>query len=296
MTLKKICCVCPVCSDDNSRFVLRSDADVYQCPSCSHVFSDPASITHSEKYTNDYYESEHKNWFENPDIKLFSWIQSVLPETVKSILDVGCGKGAFLGYIKDNCPSIKRLVGVDYSPNKSTPEIEFITGDAAHLPGNEKFDAVVSLAVIEHVHDPVGFAHILAERCKAGGYVVTMTVNNSSLLYRMARVMHRCGMVTPAARLYSLHHLQHFTISSLRSTLERAGLEIITTRNHNPPFAAIDLPSNNFVKRCVFTVGLIGLLFLGSLSGMAYLQTVVARRINGNGATAVAEHVSKLLL
>ena len=272
-------CVCPICSAENPRFVLRSDADIYRCSSCYHVFSDPASITRNEKYAKEYYESEHKNWFDNPDINLFSWINSVLPKTTESILDVGCGNGAFLRYIKDNAPSIKRLVGVDYSLNKSIPEIEFITGDAANIPGNEKFDVVVSLAVIEHVHDPVDFARILAERCKVGGDVVTMTLNNSSLLYRIARVMHRCGMVTPAARLYSLHHLQHFTISSLRSTLERAGLNIIATRNHNPPFAAIDFPSNNFVKRCVFIVGLIGLLFLGSLSGMAYLQTVVARRV-----------------
>jgi 2-polyprenyl-3-methyl-5-hydroxy-6-metoxy-1,4-benzoquinol methylase len=279
MIMKKIYSVCPVCSDDNPRFVLRSDVGVYQCPSCSHVFSNPAAITHYEKYEKDYYELMHKNWFENPNLKLFSWIQSVLPDTVKSILDVGCGNGMFLRYIKDNAPAIKRLVGVDYSPNKSIPGIEFITGDAANIPGNEKFDAVINLAVIEHVQDPVGFAHILSERCKVGGYVVTMTVNNSSLLYRIARLMHRCEILTPAVRLYSSHHLQHFTISSLRSTLEQAGLEIIATRKHNPPFAAIDFPSLNFIERCVFTVGLIGLLFFSSLSGMPYLQTVVARRV-----------------
>ena len=170
-------------------------------------------------------------------------------------------------------------MGVDFSINKSTPEIEFITGDVTNMPGNEKFDVIVSLAVIEHVHDPVNFARILAQRCRIGGYLVIMTVNNSSLLYRIARVMHRCGVVTPAARLYSSHHLQHFTVNSLRSSLERAGLEIMSTRNHNPPFAAIDFPSNNFIKRFVFAAGLTGLLFLGSLSGMAYLQTVFARRV-----------------
>jgi 2-polyprenyl-3-methyl-5-hydroxy-6-metoxy-1,4-benzoquinol methylase len=277
--LNKICCVCPVCSDDNPRFVLRSDADIYRCTSCSHVFSDPSAITHYEKYEKDYYELMHKNWFENPNLKLFSWIQSVLPDTVKSILDVGCGNGAFLRYIRDNAPSVKRLVGVDYASNETTHKIEFITGDVAHIPGNEKFDTVVSLAVIEHVHDPVGLAHILAERCKAGGYVVTMTVNNSSFLYRIARLMYRCGILTPAVRLYSSHHLQHFTVGSLRSTLERAGLKIITTRKHNPPFASIDFSSDNFIERCMFTVGLLGLLFLSSLSGTAYLQTVVARRV-----------------
>jgi 2-polyprenyl-3-methyl-5-hydroxy-6-metoxy-1,4-benzoquinol methylase len=104
----------------------------------------------------------------------------------------------FLRYIRDNAPFVRRFVGVDYASNETTPEIEFITGDAAHIPGNEKFDAVVSLAVIEHVQDPVGLAHILSERCKVGGQVVTMTVNNSSLLYRTARLMHRCGILTPA--------------------------------------------------------------------------------------------------
>lgn len=270
---------CPVCSEAHCKYVLSGEADIYRCPACSHVFSDPASITHDQHYTAGYYEVSHKNWFENPDIKLFSWIRSVLPETVKSVLDVGCGNGAFLRYIKGHSPATLRLVGVDYSPNVSTPEIEFIAGDAANMPGSEKFDAVVSFAVIEHVHDPVGFARILAARCKVGGYVVTMTVNDSSLLFRVARRMHGWGMVTPAARLYSSHHLQHFTRDSLRFTLERAGLNIFTARNHNAPFAAIDLPSASLVQRSVLTAGLVGLLFLGSLSGTAYLQTVVARRL-----------------
>lgn len=276
--LKKTSCACPVCAAENSLFILRSDADIYQCPSCSHVFSDPASITDAEQYGPDYYESAHKNWFEHPNIQLFSWIHSALPGTLTSILDAGCGKGAFLKHSKGKVPTLQRVVGIDYSPNEPVPGIEFLIGDASNMSGDEMFDAVTSLAVIEHVPDPVGFARVLAARCKKGGFVVVMTVNNGSLLYRMARIMYRLRMKTSASRLYSSHHLQHFTIQSLRSTLERAGLEIIATRIHNSPLAAVDIPSGNVVKRTVFTMGLVGLSFLGAVTGTAYLQTVVARR------------------
>ena len=194
------------------------------------------------------------------------------------MLDVGCGNGAFLKYLSQNAPSIKRLVGVDYSPNETTPEIEFFTGDAADIPGNETFDAVVSLAVIEHVPDPVAFANLLAERCNSGGYVVVMTVNDGSIVYRMARMMYGLGMIAPASRLYSSHHLQHFTLGSLQSTLARAGLDIITKHTHNSPLAAVDLPSANLFKRAIFYAGLTGLSVAGSATGTAYLQTVVARK------------------
>ena len=269
---------CPVCSTTRSVFLLRSDANIYQCSSCSHSFTDSQSIVQSEEYGPDYYEKAHQNWFENPDIKLFSWIRSVLPTSITSVLDVGCGKGAFLKYMKINTPSAQRLLGVDYSPNESKDGVEFIMGDAATVAGNETFDAVVSLAVIEHVPDPVGFAKLMADRCKLGGHVVIMTVNDDSLVYRVARLMYRLGMKTPATRLYSAHHLQHFTLSSFRSTIEKAGLQIVSVHTRNAPLVATDIPDGSFIKRTIFKIGLVGLYYLGAFTGTAYLQTAVARK------------------
>lgn len=248
------------------------------CDSCSHAFSDATTIFHPERYGPEYYEDIHRKWFANPNLELFGRIASYLPESMGAILDVGCGKGAFLRYLRALRGDRLRLVGVDISSNPPEGGIEFWQGEFSEMPGEERFDAVVSLAVIEHVGDPGEFAAKLAKRCARGGLVVIMTLDNDSLLYATARLLARFGFAGPARRLYSAHHLQHFTGRSLRMALEKAGLQVIDICHHNAPLASIDVPASNAIARAVFTVGVIGLFWLGTLTGRTYLQTMVARQ------------------
>lgn len=267
-----------MCGGTRIRDLFRSDADVFRCEDCSHVFTDPASISHPEIYGREYYERTHRNWFANPNRELFSWIASRLPEGAASVLDVGCGKGAFLRFLRARKGGTLKLVGIDYSSNEVEDGVEFRQGDFTRMPGDERFDAVVSLAVIEHVEDPVAFARSLNRRCASNGMIAVMTLDNGSLLYATARLMARLGLRGPAERLYSAHHLQHFTRKSLRLALEKVGLEVVELHHHNAPLASIDVPASNVLVRMIFMAGVVLLFQLGLISGRTYLQTVVARR------------------
>jgi 2-polyprenyl-3-methyl-5-hydroxy-6-metoxy-1,4-benzoquinol methylase len=260
--------------------VFRSDANVFHCKDCSHVFSDPLSIEKPEDYGPEYYQDNHRNWFEHPNVPLFAWIASRLSAGTRSVLDVGCGKGDFLRFLRDGAKLPAHLVGVDCSPNESEPGIEYRQGAIAEMPGKEKADAVVCMAVIEHVPDPVAFARLLAARCGPQGIVAVMTVDNDSLLYMAARLMARLGMRTPALRLYSAHHLQHFNVRSLRTALERAGLQLIEVHHHNAPIKAMDFPAPNGFVKAVFTVGVAAIFWLGRATGRTFLQTVLARPVS----------------
>ena len=48
-----------------------------------------------EDYGPDYYERTHKNWFQNPNIRLFErihkYVKAFGPQC--HVLDVGCGRG-----------------------------------------------------------------------------------------------------------------------------------------------------------------------------------------------------------
>ena len=235
-----------------------------------------------EEYGPEYYEDVHANWFRNPNIRLFEWIRKNLSKSCASVLDVGCGKGAFLRFLRDRSQAPLRLVGIDYSPNVSEHGIEYREGGFEEMQDLGLFDAVVNLAVIEHLVSPVGFARRLAELCSENGVVVAMTLNNDSVLYCVARLLGRIGIAGPMKRLYSIHHLQHFTKGSLETALKRAGLSVLKTRNHNAPLRAMDIPRRNPFLRglLVMTVGF--MFLLGTLLQRTYLQTVIASPIRPN--------------
>jgi 2-polyprenyl-3-methyl-5-hydroxy-6-metoxy-1,4-benzoquinol methylase len=267
---------CPVCGEAAPYVYTHPEARIHRCPHCTHAFSDLASIMGLERYSSDYYEETHRNWFVYPNIRLFHWIERQLPSTVRSLIDVGCGRGQFLDYLRHRRPNL-RLVGVDLSSNADRDGIEFHTGDALELELG-KFDAVVSLATIEHIADATAFVKRLHSLCKPGGSAVVMTLDDGSLLYRIARFVHLFGMSTAFNRLYSAHHLHHFTSKSLVQLLERNGLTVQKKLGHSVPLKAIDVPAETSFLRPFFLAVAATLLALGDLTGRSYLQTVVAIR------------------
>src|SRR5262249_53711725 len=107
---------CPVCGEGAPFAYLHSQARIHRCPACTHAFSNLASVKETEQYSADYYEVAHRNWFANPNLPLFCWIESQLPRTVRLLVDIGCGRGQFLDFMRARRPDV-RLVGVDLSPN-----------------------------------------------------------------------------------------------------------------------------------------------------------------------------------
>ncbi len=219
---------CPVCGDESTLLEENlPEVNLYYCRNCSHRFSDPGSIVNKEDYSEEYYLEKHKKWFENPNLELFGYlhdrIKAIGPKA--SVLDVGCGDGAFLRYLEERSPDLK-LTGIDYHFNRSTKGIKYYQGDIFDIDFDGPFDTVVNLAVIEHVWDVRTFTRRLADLCRKGGSIATMTVNDQSLIYRMSRLVNRIGLNSSKIRLYEKHHLNHFSKDSLRYLSENEGLHI----------------------------------------------------------------------
>jgi SAM-dependent methyltransferase len=264
---------CPVCGGAGKFAHVCRDADLYRCPTCDHCFSDPMSIRHLEKYGPEYYE---KNWFQHANMELFGALGRMI-STFKadaSVADIGCGDGAFLKYLRRTCPNFT-LVGVDLSSNEPYEGIEFVQGDVLAFDITRRFDVVVSLATIEHIVDVQTFVGRVKRLCQPGGLVITMTLNDRSILYASARLLKRFGFAGPCNQLYSGHHLNHFNTASLRKLLELNGLTVRQVLLHNIPLAAVDVvtasPLSAFIQRC----GVFGTFQLGKLARRTYLQTVI---------------------
>lgn len=168
---------CPVCGNDKTDilgnismclpegFSLPAEYDVVCCKECGFTFAD---VNATQKDYDAYY-CNHNVYAEDVDIKQtdenmdcwYSYLYGLLSDKAGSdakILDVGCGDGGFLCFLKDK--KYKNLCGLD--PSEDSIErlrrkgIRGIYGSIFGEPVQEEkgsFDVVISTMVMEHVCD-----------------------------------------------------------------------------------------------------------------------------------------------
>jgi SAM-dependent methyltransferase len=138
-----------------------------------------------------------------------------------SVIEVGCGNGAFLSTLHEVRPDIC-LAGVDIEDVgiADLPELTFHRGqlEEVELP-MASFDAVYCSNLIEHVADPWAFM----ARCRAilrpGGLIVGVTPNHLSFdRYLFGRYW---------AGYHYPRHTFVFNHKNIRSLLEKAGFEVV---------------------------------------------------------------------
>ena len=270
---------CPVCGALAAFAYTHPDCRIYRCDGCTHAFTDPASVTNAQHYSPEYFDELHKNWFAHPNVRLFQWIANQIPQNARSVIDVGCGRGHFLDFLRKVRPNLS-LVGVDLSNNSDRDGIKFFCGDVLDLELGQ-FDFVVTMGTIEHVADLARFTDSLCSLCGPHGTVCVMTLDENSLLYRLARIARKLGVPVAFNQLYDVHHLNHFTRRSLAELLSRSKLQVRRRLAHNAPIRAIDVPVRNPLLRQVL-IAAVGLTFFtGTLLRCSYLQSVLARRSDG---------------
>lgn len=151
-------------------------------------------------------------------------IQAVEPYIkVGSILDYGCGGGALAAHVKAD-----GYLGYDPDPEaifaarREWPTHHFVTEPPE--PAGQ-YDAVVSLAVLEHVHDPAGFLRGLAGHLNPTGKIMLTTP------HPRFEIAHTLG-----AKLGIFSHDAHeehedlLDEQALRQVATDAGLTVLTYR------------------------------------------------------------------
>lgn len=273
---------CTVCNGDSALWVKLQKLELRKCLSCSHVFTDLSTIQ-QETYSEEYYLEIHRQWFENPNYKLFSLIhQDLSKRNVTSVLDAGCGNGDFLKYLAKN-QNCSALYGIDLSPVNETAKglhnTTLMQGDFLTHPFNTKFDAIVSLAVIEHMEDVRAFQKRLHSLLNDNGIAYIMTLNSDSILYRLANVMRQIGLSFVFKRLYDPHHLNHFNKRSLASLLTQDNaFRVVRAVDHNVPLKAIDIPAPKGIVSTILRAGVQVVFIVGKLFRKTYLQTLIVQK------------------
>jgi 2-polyprenyl-3-methyl-5-hydroxy-6-metoxy-1,4-benzoquinol methylase len=267
---------CPVCSTESNFLPLYIGVDLYRCPNCDHCFTNVSTLEATEQYNQDYYTDKHSNWFENPNFKLFEHISKIFRSLNPNakILDVGCGKGDLLLYLRPRHPNLE-LTGIDFTTNEAIPGINYYCGNVFELDEAHNFDAIVSLAVIEHIEDVGKFVDKLQRLVSKSGTVVLMTLDDRSLLFSLSRFLAKLGYLAPAARLYERHHLNHFNQKSLRHLMESHGFTVSEIFDHGVPMAAVDFEFSSRFEAVVLRTAIAGIFSFARLIHKSHLQTMV---------------------
>lgn len=155
------------------------------------------------------------------------------------VLDIGCGGGLFLSFVKQRGAQV---IGIElsdsraqYAKTKHGLEIakQPIESDFWQIEYAQRFDAVTLWDVIEHVNFPRQTLQSAANVLKPGGVLVIDTPCRDSFYHRFGELTYRLTggrYPTFLNAMYSSHlfgHKQIFSTMEMQQLFESVGLQII---------------------------------------------------------------------
>jgi 2-polyprenyl-3-methyl-5-hydroxy-6-metoxy-1,4-benzoquinol methylase len=198
-------------------------------------------------------------YYENPRSEMLPFV----PADTGTVLDIGCGAGAFAGKLKerDGAPEIW---GIEMDPAAAARAGDTVdrvlVGNALEIvPGlpEAHFDCVVMNDILEHLEDPAALLKGLRPALKPGA-VLTASIPNVRYFFNVADLALHGRWDYTDEGILDRTHLRFFTRSSMVRLFEEAGYEVDRV---------VGINATGSVK-----FKIVNLVTLGRWSDMQYLQ------------------------
>ena len=245
---------CPICTTEMKfKFVTKDylvtgeSFDIVECEACSIRTTTPFP---DKKIIGNYYSSDDYISHDDKVSGIFDSIYGLVRtyqlnkkkkligkyfnKSNGKILDIGCGAGDFLQYMKENHWNIN---GVDTS-NKArkiaNKKLNIKVMDPKDwINKKEKYDVITCWHSLEHVHEPWVYLDKIKKSLTLDGFLIVALPNYQSTDAKIYKEFW-AAFDTP-------RHLYHFTIKSMNKTIKPHGLNIesIYRMNFDPFYVSI---------------------------------------------------------
>lgn len=207
--------------------IFNQTAAFYGCQDCGLVYiSNFDDATLVKFYQNEctYFTSNHFDIHSQENIEKYRTYRNLLVDaglSGRDILDVGCGRGGFLRWLKQQHWQ-GQCCGVDADPRSipavtvETDNIRFEEGEAFHLPVADGSQSILTyFHVLEHLRD---LDRAVAESARA-------LRNGGHLLIEVPDAERYADIPIGTAFWFGIReHVNHFSPASLEQLLQRHGL------------------------------------------------------------------------
>ena len=245
---------CPICTTEMKfKFVTKDylvtgeSFDIVECEACSIRTTTPFP---DKKIIGNYYSSDDYISHDDKVSGIFDSIYGLVRtyqlnkkkkligkyfnKSNGKVLDIGCGAGDFLQYMKENHWNIN---GVDTS-NKArkiaNKKLNIKVMDPKDWINNkEKYDVITCWHSLEHVHEPWVYLDKIKKSLTLDGFLIVALPNYQSTDAKIYKEFW-AAYDTP-------RHLYHFTIKSMNKTIKPHGLNIesIYRMNFDPFYVSM---------------------------------------------------------
>lgn len=216
---------------------------------------------------NDIYASKEGRYFAHARVD----IAPLLPRQFHSVLEIGCGAGATLAWLRETY-RCDRVAGMELSDRVAdtarTHAHDVVTGNAEDLIDTsfdgEQFDLVLCLDVLEHMVDPWHFVAKLGRVVNPAGTVIFSVPNVRH--FRVSFPLLFAGNWRYVDEgVLDRTHLRFFTRESALELASISPFEVVQWRHNLPP------PTSK--------VGLANKLTLGLLADFLASQFLISARV-----------------
>ncbi len=227
---------CRVCGSDSLKYYYslgnQKQYNYYKCNNCKLINLDLTGLRHTEN--QDKYSIEYKDPFSKKGNRGNYNTSQFINKHIKSkgdFLDIGCGNGSLLNFLKESGWNVKGLELTEFLANKVT-EVLGIEVDLANFMDlnniNVKYDSLSLRHVLEHLPNSNLALENIKRLLKPNGYAVLEFPNIEGLSFKIKRFFERIGLLKITyTDDFVPGHCNEFSKESFKYLANKAGFQVI---------------------------------------------------------------------